>query len=222
MFTRLHTCSTWLAAVAMSGLLVACGSTSSGSSAPTPAASGSTIVAQPSSTAGTPTPAATPPSAPSAATPGVVACRSASLAITVDSSQAAGAAGSTDYPLDFTNISHGPCEMYGYPGVSFVTAAGGVGQQIGAAAVRNRAFADVTVLLRPGGTAHACLQVAVAYNYPVSSCRPVTSSWLRIYPPGETVAGYLGHTFAACSSLSTPVLTILPVRAGQGLAGVTP
>ena len=50
----------------------------------------------------------------------------------------------------------------------------------------------------------------------------MTAHWLRIFPPGETAAGYLGHTFDACSSSSTPVLTILPVRAGQGLAGSTP
>jgi hypothetical protein len=50
----------------------------------------------------------------------------------------------------------------------------------------------------------------------------VTARWLRIYPPGETVAGYLGHTFDTCSSASAPVLTVLPVRAGQGLAGSAP
>jgi hypothetical protein len=36
------------------------------------------------------------------------------------------------------------------------------------------------------------------------------------------VAGYLGHTFDTCSSASAPVLTVLPVRAGQGLAGSAP
>lgn len=140
----------------------------------------------------------------------------------MDDKQASGAAGSVYVPLDFTNTSSSACAMYGYPGVSFVTAASGAGQQIGAAARRSPAFAKVSVQLAPGATAHAWLQVAVAGNYPASSCHPVTARWLRIYPPGETVAGYLGHTFDTCSSASAPVLTVLPVRAGQGLAGSAP
>jgi Protein of unknown function (DUF4232) len=163
-----------------------------------------------------------PPPSASGPAGGLAACRSASLTITVNDSQADGAAGSTYYPLDFTNTSSAPCEMYGYPGVSFVTAGSGAGQQIGAAASRSPAFPKVNVRLAPGATAHAWLRVVVAANYPASSCHPVTAHWLRIFPPGETAAGYLGHTFDACSSASTPVLTILPVRAGQGLAGSTP
>jgi len=36
------------------------------------------------------------------------------------------------------------------------------------------------------------------------------------------VAGYVGHSFSACESSSAPLLTILPVRAGKGVAGTTP
>ena len=94
--------------------------------------------------------------------------------MTVDDSQASGAAGSTYYPLDFTNKSGTACQLYGYPGVSFVTAGAGAGQQVGVAARRSQAFTKVTVRLAPGGTAHAWLQVTVAANYPASSCGPVT------------------------------------------------
>jgi len=213
----------WLTAVAaaVSGLLVACSSSTSPSS-PAPAASPSSSQAQPAITTGPPStaPASAPSSAPSSAPAagGVAVCQSASLAITVNDGQASGAAGSTYYPLDFTNTSSAPCQMYGFPGVSFVTAATGTGLQIGAAAQRSQAFAKVAVRLAPGGTAHAWLKVAVAGNYPATSCHPVTAHWLRIYPPGETAAGYLGHTFDACSSASAPLLTVLPVRSGQGLA----
>jgi hypothetical protein len=149
-------------------------------------------------------------------------CRTASLLITIDDSLAGGAAGSTYYPLNFTNTSAAPCELYGYPGVSFVSVPAGTGAQIGVAAKRSSAFGKVTVRLAPGGMAHAWLQVTVAGNYPASVCQPVSARWLRVYPPGETVAGYVGHTFSACSSTSTTLLTVLPVRAGQALAGVTP
>jgi hypothetical protein len=149
-------------------------------------------------------------------------CRTASLLITIDDSLAGGAAGSTYYPLNFTNTSAAPCALYGYPGVSFVAVPVGTGAQIGAAAKRSSSFGKVTVRLAPGGMAHAWLQVTVAGNYPASVCQPVTARWLRVYPPGETVAGYVGHAFNACSSTSTAVLTVLPVRAGHALAGVTP
>jgi hypothetical protein len=149
-------------------------------------------------------------------------CRTATLHIAVDATQAQGAAGSAYYPLNFTNTSGTACEMYGYPGVSFAASPTGAGKQIGVAAQRNSAFAKVAVRLAPGQTAHAWLKVAVASNYPAATCQPVTAHWLRIYPPGGTVAGYVGYTFNACSSTSAALLSVLPVRAGQGVAGVAP
>jgi hypothetical protein len=140
----------------------------------------------------------------------------------LDDSQAQGAAGSTYYPLNFTNTSGSACEMYGYPGVSFAAVPTDAGHQIGVAAQRDATFAKTSVRLAPGQSAHAWLKVAVAANYPAASCRPVTAHWLRIYPPGETVAGYVSHTFNACASTSTMLLSLLPVRAGQAVAGLTP
>jgi hypothetical protein len=142
--------------------------------------------------------------------------------MSIDRSQANGAAGSAYYPLNFTNTSAKPCEMYGYPGVSFVTAAGGAGTQIGAAALRSAAFTKLAVRLAPGASAHAWLKVTIAANYPASTCNPVTADWLKVYPPGETVAGYVSQTFSACDSATAPLLTILPVRAGRGAVGITP
>jgi hypothetical protein len=219
----------WLtAAAAASSLVAACGSaapdqpaaptatvtatvTTSGPSAP---ASPSTV--QSSATA-TPPPSATPSGAG-----GLATCNTAALRITVDDSQAQAGAGNSYYPLNFTNTSGSACEMYGYPGVSFAASPAAAGQQLGAAALRGTAFAKVAVLLAPGQAAHAWLKVAVAANYPAATCQPVTAHWLRIYPPGETEAGYVSHMFAACSSASAVLLTVLPVRAGQGVAGVTP
>jgi len=153
---------------------------------------------------------------------GLAACRTAALHITVDAAQGNAGAGSAYYPLNFTNTSGTACEMYGFPGVSFVAAPTGAGKQIGAAALRSTAFSNVAVKLGPGQTAHAWLKVAVAQNYPATTCQPVTANWLRVYPPGETVPGYVDHTFNACSSVSAALLAVLPVRAGQGMAGVTP
>jgi hypothetical protein len=219
------------AAVAASSVLVACASPST--SQPADGGQPPASTAQPTAPTSAPaatTPAATTPSTPSAAPSApasgggaaLAACRSASLVMTIDLSQANGAAGSTYYPLNFTNTSTKACEMYGYPGVSFVTAGSGVGRQIGAAALRSTAFTKLAVRLAPGGSAHAWLKVTVAANYPASTCNPVTADWLKVYPPGETVAGYVSQTFSACDSASAPLLAILPVRAGKGAVGVTP
>jgi len=184
----------------------------------TPAQSGT---ASPS-LSGPSSPASAPPSSAPASGTGLAACSTRSLLISVDDTQANGGAGSSYYPLNFTNTSATTCAMYGYPGVSFAAAATTAGQQIGVAANRAAAFVKLTVPLAPGATAHAWLRVAVAQNYPATSCQPVTARWLRVYPPGETVAGYVGHSFSACESPKAPLLTILPVRPGKGVAGTTP
>jgi hypothetical protein len=221
----------WLmGAAAASSLVAACGSATPSQPGATPATT-VTVTATPrasspatsSATAPSSAPAVPPTRAASGGTGGgLAACRTAALRIAVDDSQVQGAAGSAYYPLNFTNTSGRACEMYGYPGVSFTAAPTRAGVQIGAAAQRNAAFAKTLVRLAPGQTAHAWLKVTVAANYPVATCQPVTAHSLRIYPPGETVAGYVGHTFSACSSTRTALLSVLPVRAGQGVAGVTP
>jgi hypothetical protein len=230
------------AAVAASSVLVACASPTASQSADAGQPTASTgqpgtstsapVAAAPSATTPKPSgapsspvtiPSSAPSSAPSAGSgAGLAACRSASLVMTVDLSQANSAAGSTYYPLNFTNSSMKACEMYGYPGVSFVTAGSAGGKQIGAAALRSTSFTKLAVRLAPGDSAHAWLKVTVAANYPASTCNPVTADWLKVYPPEETVAGYVSQTFSACDSASAPLLAILPVRAGKGTVGVTP
>ena len=225
----------WItAAAAVSSLVAACGSAAPGqpgtptatvtetvtTSAPVAPASPST--ASSSATAAPPSSAASGGASAPGGSGSVTACSAAALRITVDDSQAQAGAGNSYYPLNFTNTSGSTCEMYGFPGVSFAAAPTAAGQQVGAAALRATAFAKAAVLLAPGQTAHAWLKVAVAANFPAATCQPVTAHWLRIYPPGETVAGYVSHTFGACSSASAVLLTVLPVRAGQGVAGVTP
>jgi len=233
----------WLvSASAATSLVAACGSATPAQPAAAPAVTVTVISSAEPGSAPPSTPATAPPSTPATApssspatgparpvpsagagTPaGPNVCRTATLRITVDASQAQGAAGSSYYPLNFTNTAATDCEMYGYPGVAFSRAAAGIGRQIGAAAQRSSGFAAVAVRLAPGQTAHAWLKVTVAGNYPAATCQPATARWLRVYPPGETMAGYLGRTFAACRSPSAALLSVLPVRAGQGVAGVTP
>ena len=136
---------------------------------------------------------ATLPAQPAAAGPH--ACGTGMLRVSVG--PANGAAGSSYYPVLFTNISAAPCTLYGYPGVALVTRPGG--GLVGAPAVRNPTFPGQVVTLAPGAVAHASLQVAVAANYPAAQCRPVTARWLQVYPPGQYGARYVAFTAQTCT-----------------------
>jgi len=131
--------------------------------------------------------AASPARGGSCATPG--------LAVWLDT-HGSGAAGSTYYDLEFTNLSGHPCTPLGYPGVSAV---GLGGRQLGTAALRNAHTPSRTVSLAAGGTASAVLQITDPGVFPKHSCRPVTAAGLRVYPPNQTESKVVPFPFGACS-----------------------
>jgi len=216
---RRYTVPLTVTALAVSGaaaLLAGCASSTD--TAGTSPGAGSATTAVP--TTQIPAPAST--GAPASAKAAVAMCQADSLRVSVSGGAAGGAAGSIYYTVDFTNTSGTPCQMYGFPGVSFVTAAGSTGHQIGAASQENPAYTRQPVRLDAGGVAHAWLQVSEAGNYPSATCEPTTAHWLRVYAPGNTAAVYVSHTFSACSSANAPLLTVMPVRSGLGVQGTTP
>lgn len=148
----------------------------------------------------------------SAAGGGTARCATSSLALRQGASQ--GAAGSTFIELDFTNVSHAACTLYGYPGVSF-TGGAAHATQIGVAASENGATARQLVTLAPGAVAGAELRIVDARNYPIASCNTVTAHYLRVFPPNQLAPLYLALTSATCSN-STAILTVSAVRAGAG------
>jgi hypothetical protein len=182
----------WVIAVAAAGLaavaVTAC--SSPGTTTPLPARSSGTPGSSPSSTA-------TPPGntgvagQPNTGSSGLSACTTPALRATVGASDGA-AAGSSYYPVQFENISSATCNLYGYPGVSFVTGAGG--SQIGLSATENPVHPRQFIDLAPGQTAHAELQVTDAQNYTPADCGVVTATWLRIYPPNQTSPLYASFT----------------------------
>jgi hypothetical protein len=147
-------------------------------------------------------------------------CATTDLKVTLVTSGGGAAAGSTFYPLNFTNVSTSSCVLDGYPGASFVTPSGG---PIGSPADRNPGVTPAPVTLAPGATAHATLQVVDAQNYSAATCDPVTAHWLRIYPPGQTTAVEVSFTTLVCaahiSSSLGNTLTVDAIKAGQGRAG---
>jgi Protein of unknown function (DUF4232) len=125
-----------------------------------------------------------------------------------------GAAGSTYYALDFTNVGRSTCTLDGYPAVSFVTS-GPHRNEVGRPAFRNPAFASHVVTLSPGSTAHADLQVQLAQNYPAAICKPVTAHGLRVLPPGSTDARYLKFSAVTCTGR-------VPSGATIGISAIRP
>ena len=199
-----------MAAVAgVAGLLAGCG-TSTPAAAPSTSASATT--APTTSSTGTTTPTASPTATSSPPSAGATACATSALHVVVPSSGGGAAAGSTYYPIQFSNTSSSPCTLYGYPGVSFVGAVGG--SQIGAAATRNPTFAAKLVSLSPGQTVHATLQVVDAMNYPSGDCGLVTAHWLKIYPPNQTAPVYISFTAQTCSKPKT-ILSVQTVQTGS-------
>jgi hypothetical protein len=199
-----------MAVAALAGaaaLVAACGS----STVPrtTGASPAGTATTTPSKSPGGPTPAV-PSRSAETAPPGPPPCRTSALRVSVSASQGA-AAGSSYYPIVFTNISGAACTLFGYPGVSFVARAGG--SQIGIPATENPAHPRQLITLAPGQAGHAELQVVNAENYPPANCGMVTAHWLRVYPPNQTAPLYASFTAHACAKPRT-ILTVETVQPG--------
>jgi Protein of unknown function (DUF4232) len=155
----------------------------------------------------------------SGSAPAAASCTAAGLKVRLNTAAAGVAAGSYYVPLEFTNITGQPCRLTGYPAVAFTSGAGG--QQIGTAAAADRAVAAHTVVLSPGGTAHAWLQVLNTANYPASKCHPVTAAGLRVAAPGTQSASYVAHPVPACRAVihGSEILTVHPVQQGRARRG---
>jgi Protein of unknown function (DUF4232) len=185
-------------------LAVACGSSTPNA---TPAKT-VTVTASPQAPAGTsPGTATGTPAAPGAAAP----CPTRSLGLKPGVSQ--GAAGSVYQVLDFTNISNVACTLYGYPGVSL--AGGSPVAQVGLAASEDPTPPRKLVTLAPGQVANALLRIVDALNFPASTCGPVKTQWIQVYPPNQTTPIYLAYKTTGCSK-PVRILSVSVVQAGSG------
>jgi hypothetical protein len=135
---------------------------------------------------------------PAATSTATSTCRTKDLTLTLGQSE--GTAGSIYEPLRFTNKGATSCTLYGYPGVSFV--AGGSGDQIGSPASRNPQHSAKTVILSPGASAEAVVQVVDHGNYGPDQCKATSVAGFRVYPPGNKYAAYVPFQGAvtACST----------------------
>jgi hypothetical protein len=201
-----------VAAIAFAAALLAgCGSSGSPPAAPSAGPGRTGTTPDSSVNPGGPDQTVNPTATATPTAAGAPACATSALHVAVPTGGGNAAAGSNYYPVQFANTSSSPCTLYGYPGVSFVTAVGG--SQIGIPATRNPALAARLVTLSPGQTVHAELQVADAQNYPPTDCGLVTAHWLKIYPPNQTAPVYVSFTAQTCSKPKT-ILSVQTVQTG--------
>jgi hypothetical protein len=137
-------------------------------------------------------------------------CTTPQLVVWLDT-EGDGAAGSTYYHLELTNLSGHACTLRGFPGVSAVTLAG---KPIGAPASRDPVTKVRTIPLVSGATASAVLRIVDALNFPASRCHLTTAAGLRVYPPGSRGSRIAPFPFSACSVSGSSVLSVGTVTAG--------
>jgi hypothetical protein len=190
------------AAAGTASLLTACGSG-------TPAATPTKTVTTTATAAGAPAPAATPSTTTPAPT-APASCLSSGLQASLGPGQ--GAAGTLYQVIVLTNTSKSACTLYGYPGVSFVTGPGGT--VIGAPASRNPLIPDTLITLQPGEAASALAGIADTGALPQSACKPGTSDWLQIYPPGDRGSLLVQYRAQVCTRPGEKYMRVTAMHAG--------
>jgi hypothetical protein len=199
--SRKTTAGRLVAVLACAALAAGCSSSSSStSSAPSSAAASSAPAAPTTASA----------SSSSTAAPGVAACATSALKVTQSAPN--GYAGGSYVTIGFTNTSSATCTLYGYPGVSLVSASY---TQLGLSAKRVSTVPVKVITLASGASASASVQIVDALNFPSTTCSPVKAAYLRIFPPNQTASVYLANTSQICSK---PVQTLMvtAVQAGSG------
>jgi hypothetical protein len=205
---RLVRCAAWASLAFLAAAVTAC---SSG----TPQTQHTvTVIATPSApTTPSPTVSAQPTASPTQAGP--QPCPTSGLSVYLGPSQ--GATGHIYQVIDFKNASEVTCTLYGYPGVSFAT--GTPVTQVGFAAREDPSTPRVLVTLAPGAVANALLTYTQAGFYtPPSTCMPVNTTDIQIYPPNQTTPTYIAYSSQICSRRYHE-LTIGTVHPGSGGAG---
>jgi hypothetical protein len=99
-----------------------------------------------------------------------------------------GAAGSSYFPLTFTNTGFEPCTLEGFPEVAYV--AGDDNHEVGAPAAQN-GDAGAAVTLKPGEHTVANLQEVTVQNFPEDVCDPTAVTGLRVSLTGSDEAAFI-------------------------------
>ncbi|MCQ2002113.1 DUF4232 domain-containing protein [Arthrobacter zhaoxinii] len=178
-------------------------SVSAGDSATPPAAESAAPSASPEA-APAPSPAAT-----DGGTTAAGPCTADMLSGTVESVAGGAGADGISRVLMLTNVSaDGTCTVSGYPGVSYLDAAG---QQVGAPAARTEGAGALPVTLAPGQSAAAELRETVAQKY--GGCQVQETASLLVYPPEDTASLTVPYPSTGCSNADIELLQVGTLQA---------
>ena len=149
------------------------------------------------------------------ATVSIPRCTASDLGVWVAVDQGNGAAGTIYYPLEFTNLSHHTCYLFGYPGVSAVDV---YGRQLGSPANWGSRAGARIVNLAPGATAHTLLGYHDVVVGTAPGCAQVkVATYLRVYPPGQRGATRAAFPVEACVHAGPVYMSIEePIIPGVG------
>jgi hypothetical protein len=134
-------------------------------------------------------------SAPQSTTAATPQCSRADLGVWVARDQSDVAAGTAFFRLEFTNLSHHACTLYGFPGVS---ARASNGKLLGNPAARDHGVKARLVRLVPGATGYAL----IAYSDVVTGNCPnkATAAYLLVYAPDQFTADTAFWSLTACTT----------------------
>jgi hypothetical protein len=153
------------------------------------------------------------PSSPSASKSAAAlpVCQPTGLVIWLNTS-GNGAAGTTFYKLNFTNLSGHACTLQGFP---FVLGIDLNGHRIGKAARFNRTHTPPPVVTLNNGHTHtAILGIVDVGNFPRSRCHPVTAAGLKVFAPTgvATTPKIVPFPFGACSSTRVSYMNVARIK----------
>ncbi|QFZ16511.1 DUF4232 domain-containing protein [Saccharothrix syringae] len=144
--------------------------------------------------------------------PRVAQATCASVDLNIAFGRVEGAAGTTYREVVLTNRALAGCVLRGWPGVSYVDAAG---NQVGAAAVR-LGEPGSPLTLPNGASAISDVGFAAVDNFDPATCRKTPVWGVRVYPPDNTAPLYLPLPGAyGCAGDVSPFgaqLTVASVR----------
>ncbi|MCC3292246.1 DUF4232 domain-containing protein [Arthrobacter sp. zg-Y1110] len=180
------------------------GSGDDGDASVSPSASASETTPAPSpSTESASAPASSPATGGGAAA-GPVPCTADMLAGAVENVPGGAGADGISRVLVLTNVSaDGTCTVAGYPGVSYLDAAG---QQVGAPAARTEGAAAGPVTLAPGQAAAAELRETVAQKY--GNCQVQETASLLVYPPEDTASLTVPYPSTGCTNADIELMQV--------------
>jgi Protein of unknown function (DUF4232) len=132
------------------------------------------------------------------------------------------ATGSTYYTLEFTNVSHQVCSLFGYPKVSaYVTSQPTASQPggpspagpVGSAAIHDPSVRPRPVRLEPGETAQALLRITGTGSSRPATCVRVTTEELRVTLPHQGRPSVVPVHISVCSPKGHLSLTVQALQA---------